>query len=72
MDSLLEFKRSTKKRIGPSIRFFVHNFGRPIARSDLPQQSRGHQQTSFSHEFFAKYKYKYAANWLLNILHNGK
>jgi len=30
----LEFERSTKKRIGPSTRFYVHNFGRLGARFD--------------------------------------
>ena len=32
----LEFERSTEKQIGPSTRFYVHNFGQPITRSDLP------------------------------------
>jgi len=41
-----------KKRIGPSTPFFVHNFGRPRARSDLPGHSRGQQQTSFSSQIF--------------------
>jgi len=35
-----EFERSTKKRIGPSTRFYVHNFGRPRTWFDLPGASR--------------------------------
>jgi len=55
MSKQLEFERSTKKRIGPSCastRFFVHNFGRLRARSDLPGHSRSHQQTLFSSWIF--------------------
>ena len=32
----VEFERSMKKQIGPSTRFFVHNFGRLRTWSDLP------------------------------------
>jgi len=35
---LVEFKRATKKRIGPSTRFYVHNFSRPRTRFDLAYQ----------------------------------
>jgi len=35
----LEFEWSTKNRIGPSTPFYIHNFGRPRTRSDLPGHS---------------------------------
>jgi len=50
--STLEFERSTKKWIGPSTRFYVHNFSRPRTRSDLPRHSLGHLQTSFTSRIF--------------------
>jgi len=34
--SLIEFERSTKKRIGPSTRFYDNNISRPRTRFDLP------------------------------------
>jgi len=55
----IEYERSTKKRIRPSIRFYIHNFGRPRARFNLPSElvglaghSRGHLKTSFSSWIF--------------------
>jgi len=51
---LLEFERSTKKRIVPGSRFYVHNFGRPRTRSDLPAHSCGHLQTPLSSRILAK------------------
>jgi len=36
---ILDFERSTKKRIGTITRFYFHNFGRPRTQYDLPGYS---------------------------------
>jgi len=44
-----------EKRIGPSTRFYVHNFGQPRTQSDLLGHSHGHLQTSFSSQICSVY-----------------